>query len=39
MREINDIASDPDSDYVVLLPSAKDIPQAAEELMEKLCNA
>ncbi|KAI0230324.1 Collagen alpha-6(VI) chain [Lamellibrachia satsuma] len=37
LPELNDISNDPDSEYVVRLPSLTDVDSAANELLERLC--
>ena len=37
LPELNDISNDPDSEYVVRLPSLADVDSAANELLERLC--
>ena len=37
LPELNDIANDPDSEYVIKLPSLADVESAADSLLEQLC--
>ena len=37
MGEVNEIASDPDSTHVVLVPDVSSVPRAAGQLLDRLC--
>ena len=38
MGEVNEIASDPDSEFVVMVPDSNAIASAASTLLDRLCN-